>query len=294
VVLGRELRRPLALDSFGTDGGGKSLVFTMWDDHSPPVWSFCFLPIPQLVADFDSGGSFHPQCGGGLGPSYVLAAATSKWPETVYGSSEDVNENVYLDGLLEGWREISYSPPFLIGRVSSAGRFVNSRPSAQVVAVDAQQSILAVYDPGAVQVCPGYSCLGLIPPPEIVHTGWPHPVVTTTADFNGDGNLDIAVLVDLGYSGGNDETLFELHPGLGDGTFGTYTNVPTRASWGSANYCPETCNFVAVEDFNGDRRPDLVNVDPYATPGELRYVTVLLSTTGHGFPRPAVELRNRR
>ncbi len=58
-----------------------------------------------------------------------------------------------------------------------------------------------------------------------------------TADFNGDGKLDLAVTTSQGIS---------ILPGKGDGTFGTYTPIlPGEA-------------IVAIGGFNGDGKPDLV------------------------------------
>ena len=75
-----------------------------------------------------------------------------------------------------------------------------------------------------------------------------------SADFDGDGNIDLVV--------GSFTTSLHLLPGNGDGTFGP----PALLS--GAQYS----EFLQVADFNGDGKPDIA-----ATPGNLK---ILFNTTG--------------
>jgi hypothetical protein len=67
-----------------------------------------------------------------------------------------------------------------------------------------------------------------------------HPLAIAVADFNGDGNVDLAV-GDGGVNG------IVLLPGKGDGTFGAAITAEQGQS----------ATSMAVADFNGDGKPDL-------------------------------------
>ena len=84
----------------------------------------------------------------------------------------------------------------------------------------------------------------------------------TSADFSGNGNLDLAV--------GNFTGPLRLFPGNGDGTFATPVVIP-GAPW---------TEFLTAADLTGDGRPDLI-----ATPnGGVR---IILNSTGMVTPLPA-------
>jgi hypothetical protein len=76
------------------------------------------------------------------------------------------------------------------------------------------------------------------------------PVSVVVADFNSDGNADLAVGNDVPYTGGVNVLL-----GNGDGTF----QAPIQTAVGNYIYS------VAVADFNGDHKPDLVVSQQIAT-----------------------------
>lgn len=288
----------LSLASFGTGGGGESLVYTHWYySGAGGAGLFCLFPVAQLVADLDSGENYKPTCGGAIQSNYAFAAPPFQWPDNAaYGQVQDVERRVHLvavvyGGALGGWRELWFARPRLWpstlspeGGVSSTGRFVNGLDSAQLVTVSHRQSLLAVYDPAAAtEIAPDYWQL---PAPRIVRTGAPYPFgpypeVTAAADFNRDGNLDLAVLAHAYLYGPGDQSLVEVHAGHGDGTFERYEAFPTRAGWGG--FEP-----LVISDLNGDGYPDLVNLDTYAPAGEPRYVTVLLNTMGHPHRNGAV------
>jgi hypothetical protein len=94
--------------------------------------------------------------------------------------------------------------------------------------------------------------LGAVDPPSVA-----------VADFNGDGNLDLAV---------NEGSAVGVMLGNGNGTFQSAQNYAVRAGWGYA---------VAAADFNGDGKIDL------ATANGNNSVNVLLGK-GNGTFQPAV------
>ncbi len=74
------------------------------------------------------------------------------------------------------------------------------------------------------------------------------PIKVAVADFDDDGNLDIAVLIVETKSHLSFKTLLEIFPGKGDGTVG----APTSMIVGSSPY-----GDIAIGDFNGDGYPDI-------------------------------------
>ena len=71
------------------------------------------------------------------------------------------------------------------------------------------------------------------------------------ADLNGDGKPDIAV-ANFSLPGSPPTTVVSVLLGNGDGTFQAATNYPS----GSEN------TYIAIGDFNNDKKPDLVVTDP--------------------------------
>ena len=84
------------------------------------------------------------------------------------------------------------------------------------------------------------------------------------ADFNGDGNLDIVVANE-----NLNPSTVSVYLGNGDGTFRAPINSPTTA----AN------EFVAVGDFNGDHKVDIVVIDS-------PYISILLGNGDGTFKQP--------
>ncbi len=66
------------------------------------------------------------------------------------------------------------------------------------------------------------------------------------ADFNGDGNMDLAAITKAGVFGGQDSVL--IYIGKGDGTFAAPVSYPAGPG----------ANSIAIADFNGDGKPDIV------------------------------------
>jgi cysteine-rich repeat protein len=90
-----------------------------------------------------------------------------------------------------------------------------------------------------------------------------------TADFDGDGNVDLAVLGDDDFD--DDGATLGIQRGNGDGTFAAHERFPVRGYEVGEDL---GLQYLAVADFNRDGKPDLVTV------GEIdEYASVLLNTT---------------
>jgi hypothetical protein len=102
------------------------------------------------------------------------------------------------------------------------------------------------------------------------------PVSLTTADFNGDGALDLAAAHFPG-------SLLSILLGNGDGTFGHRKNFSTHG--GQFN--------IATDDFNSDGQPDLavangklsVLINATVFPGAASSITVTAPDGGESWPR---------
>jgi hypothetical protein len=105
---------------------------------------------------------------------------------------------------------------------------------------------------------------GTYPSPPVPYTVGLHPVALRAGDFDGDGNLDLAVV----NFDGNSVTILM---GRGNGTFQPYVTY----SVGTAPL------MVAVGDLNGDGKPDLVVAN-----GSSLSVSVLLGNGDGTFPTP--------
>jgi hypothetical protein len=100
--------------------------------------------------------------------------------------------------------------------------------------------------------------------PRAFRTGITEPSVGPTADFNGDGKIDLVVTSAQGSPGTDVAVLF----GTGDGGFADAVTYPAGDRLGA----------VGVGDFNGDGKPDLI----INNRGESDNVRVLINT-GSGF-----------
>jgi FG-GAP-like repeat len=94
-----------------------------------------------------------------------------------------------------------------------------------------------------------------------------------TADFNGDGKVDLGA---TGYTGSSSPESVSILLGDGSGRFQPAAGSPFTL--GGSNY------GLLSGDFNRDGRPDLASANPYADPGRI---SVFLGQAGGGFKRAA-------
>jgi hypothetical protein len=108
----------------------------------------------------------------------------------------------------------------------------------------------------------------------VVYTGGEYPSAVLTADFNGDGNLDLA-------TANRDEwdSAVSVLLGIGDGSFQAARNY-------EALKYPES---IAVGDFNDDGKLDLVTGHSADYPDHSGYISVLLGNGDGGFQLQSIQ-----
>jgi hypothetical protein len=95
-------------------------------------------------------------------------------------------------------------------------------------------------------------------------------------DFNGDGNVDLAV-ANHGYAPLGDDGNVCILLGNGDGTFQAAKNFPAG----------KNPSFIAVGDFDGDHRPDLLVVNPSdSSTGAIGGISLLLTNADGTLKQP--------
>jgi hypothetical protein len=119
------------------------------------------------------------------------------------------------------------------------------------------------------------SCKKLVDPPEVLFaapvpfpTGGAGPISVQAADFNSDGNIDLAVI-------NKTSATVAVALGNGDGTFQTAVIYPLETS-GSSPVA------LAVAEFNGDGKLDLVVVNS-STGGSSASISILLNNDNGTF-----------
>jgi hypothetical protein len=287
---GSETKR-LTTATFGSKGGAQAVLYAQTFGGGTIRTLQCFYTASDIAADLDSAGTAPPRCSRNFAPDdtplgelpilngCAVAAPPFANPEgAAFAVDPDSTLNYgTLDALTyspdaggAGWNRTRYIPMHpaeFVDSIVGAGRFKNASASTQVIGAEAYY--FALYDPGA-GVPTGTPGDFAIPDPAKVLVGdvdnGPFIGGLVTGDYDGDGNLDVAVLADSG----NDATsIVQLHRGNGDGAFAAPQTFATRSGSG-AN--PQ----IASADLNGDGKPDLANIDSAVAAGD---VTVLLNTT---------------
>jgi hypothetical protein len=147
----------------------------------------------------------------------------------------------------------------------AVGDFFTNSTTPDLVAVDPGNT---TGDPGHVSLFPGNGASGF--GSSVVIESGGNPVAAAVADFNGDGNLDVAIIHQNG--------TLSVYVGNGGGGFSPAPGSPYIVGTN-----PEG---LVVGDFNGDGKPDIAvaNEGTSTVPGN---VTVLLGTgTGAFTPAP--------
>jgi len=179
-------------------------------------------------------GAFQTTFGGGASDAFVTKLNPGGSAPLVYstylgGSGEDVGQAIAVD---------SFRNSYVTGYTASSN-FPTTGGAFQTTfgggSYDAFVATLAI-SPRPNPACTGTLLLPGVPEPSVGR----HPTSVTAGDFNGDGNLDLAVTND---SSNNVSVLL----GNGDGTFRAAANY-------DVGFFP---NSVTSGDFNGDGKPDL-------------------------------------
>jgi hypothetical protein len=248
----------LAVGDFNNDGNMDLAVLTQPTLAGPDQVTLLF---NQGDGTFIPGGSFTT---GGTGQSTLVVADFDgvNGPDiaVIHASSNTVNV------LLNNGSGTLSAPIMTSGTAAAPLNFPTSLAAGDFNHDGKQDLAVITYDPtgpvaillgngnGTFTVQPVKYDVGTIPPPTPVSS-------IVAADFNGDGNLDLATA--NGPSNGGVSVLY----GNGDGTFQSQTNY-------SAGTFPTT---LTLADLNGDGRTDLVVGNTFANEAEV------LLNTGSSF-----------
>ncbi len=234
-------------------------------------FTLCFFGALQLEADLDGAGGQAPYCNihvdgiGNIDDYGPLSGDLTVGPYQIIPGEPVARDEAISFGEVPGLMSVTgYNPQF----TSIWG--YGTRPSGGTGAAialadvdnDGQNDILMGGDLLIADYVPGWPISAT---PDHSFASIPYLYDMVTADFDGDGNLDIAA---IGDDDGNDnDATMAVHKGNGDGTFAPYERFTTRG-YVSLNYL----DVIATGDLDGDGHPDLVTV------GELeKYATVLLN-----------------
>jgi hypothetical protein len=244
--------------------------------------TLCFLRVPDFESNLDGGGSNLPYCNihrnvnqdiddwGPISNDIAVGEYTS-YPEEPFARDEA------LSGGIGGAPEIPVSvtgyTPFFQSTWSYGARASGNTGTAVALVDldgDGQNDLVIGGDAEIADFVPGFP-LAPGATPTHTFTSIANLYDMVTADFDGDGEVDIAV---LGEDDSEDDgSTVGIHRGNGDGTFAPYERFTARG------YVSNGEQMIAVGDFDRNGSPDLVTV------GRLdKWASVLLA------PEPAAPL----
>jgi hypothetical protein len=269
---------------------GPTLVYRGYISGRTPT--LCFVEVIQLELILDQhaagppGGSTSPFCNYHFsdipGPGFEeLADWGPLSGDLVLGEYTPVRDEPFpRDEALSGGLDVSqmavtgYESQF--APIGFAYGFRNSGSPSGATAValadvdgDGLNDILMGGDGTIAMYVPGFP-IEQAATPTRSFASLPGIVKMVTADFDLDGNIDIAVLgdVDPG-SGDSSDASVGIHAGNGDGTFATHEAFTAKGSLAQGK------QQMIVADFNRDGKPDVVTVGGFYSAN----VSVLLNTT---------------
>jgi hypothetical protein len=233
-------------------------------------FTVCFLRVPDLEFDLDGGGSNLPYCN----IHFDVDQNIDDWgpisSDLVVGEDVTYGEPFARDEAVSGGSGFPEIPvavtgytPFFQSTWSYGARISGNTGTA--VALDDldgdQQNdiliggsdLLIATDGTIADYVPGWPIdLGATPTHSFGSVPYLYDMVT--ADFDGDGKVDIAALGDDDDS--DDGVTVGIHRGHGDGTFAPYERFRARGYVSSGG----GEQVIAVGDFDRDGKPDLVTV----------------------------------
>jgi len=236
-------------------------------------FTLCIFGALQLETDLDGAGGSAPACNiatdseGNITEWGPISADLALGEQRTFPGDDIIRDEAFsFNGVASQLAITAYTPQFADKWADGYLPF-GVPQSGTAVAVadvnnDGQQDILLGGDQVIKDYVPAYPASA---DPDHSFVSIPYLFDMITADFNGDGKVDIAALGDDNVD--DDEVTLAIHAGNGDGTFAPYKRFVTRGYW-SLDYV----QVMATGDFDRDGLPDLV------TMGRLdNYASVLLN-----------------
>lgn len=246
-------------------------------------YTLCFFKVSDLEYDLDGGGSNFPYCnvhydaGQNLDSWGPMANDLAVGEDHVYPGEPYARDEAVSGG--SGFPQVNVAvtgyTPFFQSTWSYGTRASGNTGTAVALADldgDGQNDLLIGGDGNIADYVPGWP-IELGTPPTHDFASIPYLYDMVTADFDGDGKMDIAALGDDDEN--DDGVTIGIHRGNGDGTFAPFERFPTKGyvSTGAGE------QMIAVGDFDRNGKPDLVTV------GRLdKYASVLLNGAAGGCP----------
>lgn len=255
---------------------GPTLVFGAY--LAPIGMTICFFRVPDFASDLDGGGSNFPYCNIHINdivgsPDYGSiddwgpVASDIVVGEDVVNPGEPFARDEAVSGGGASSNQIPIAvtgyTPFYQSSWSYSARASGNTGTAVALADldhDGQNDLLiggsdlvAFAEATIADYVPGWPIeIGAQPTHSFASVPFLYDMVT--ADFDGDGKVDIAALGDD--DDNDDGVTVALHRGNGDGTFAPYERFPARGNYGAGG----GEQVIAVGDFDRNGKPDLVTV----------------------------------